>query len=59
MILDSDGYGQAGTPEDAELISPAIDCSGKDIVTLSLEQLAYSYGNANITIYVSTDDFST
>jgi hypothetical protein len=59
MILDSDGEGSSGISEDAELISPSIDCSDKDIVELSLEHWARSYGNAEVSIYISSDGFLT
>ncbi|MGC9375293.1 MAG: hypothetical protein ACP5DQ_09665, partial [Bacteroidales bacterium] len=59
MILDSDKYGTAGVNEDAELISPSFDCSDKDFINFSVEHWAYSYGNANITISVSSDNFTT
>lgn len=57
MILDSDAHGTDGVGEDAELISPSIDCSNMDFINLSLEHWARSYGNADITISVSADDF--
>ncbi|MEA2106388.1 MAG: hypothetical protein U9P82_06665 [Bacteroidota bacterium] len=61
MILDSDQYGivGVGVNEDAELISPSFDCSDKDIINFSVEHWARSYGNANITISVSSDNFTT
>jgi hypothetical protein len=61
MILNSDGDG-TGDDEDADLISPAIDCSGIAVgepVYLYLEHVARTYGYAEIFIYVSTDDFAT
>ncbi|ALO15373.1 hypothetical protein L21SP5_01731 [Salinivirga cyanobacteriivorans] len=59
LILDSDQYGETGTPEEADLISPSIDCSDKDIIQFSVEHWARSYGNADITISISTDNFNT
>ncbi|HKK63798.1 MAG TPA: hypothetical protein VJ951_14635, partial [Bacteroidales bacterium] len=59
IILDSDQHGEGGTPEEADLISPSIDCSDKDIIQFSVEHWAYSYGNANITISISTDNFAS
>ncbi|MFO8021108.1 MAG: hypothetical protein R6U65_01485, partial [Perlabentimonas sp.] len=59
MILDSDAHGSGGVAEEADLITPAIDCSDKDIITLSLEHLARTFGEAHISIYVSSDDFVT
>jgi hypothetical protein len=60
MILNSDANGVSiNDPEDAELISPAIDCSNVDLVELSLEHWARSWEDMNISIIISTDDFST
>ncbi|MDA3866036.1 MAG: hypothetical protein PF489_04710, partial [Salinivirgaceae bacterium] len=59
LILDSDQYGQSGMQEDVELISPSIDCSDKDIISLSVEHYARTFGNADISIYISSDNFVT
>ena len=59
MILDSDGYG-TGDPEEADLISPPIDCSGATTaIFLSLEHYARTFGAADISIFISNDDFAT
>lgn len=60
MILNSDANGvSTSDTEDAELISPAIDCSKVDLVELSVEQWARAWANMNISIIISTDDFTT
>lgn len=60
MMLDSDGHGAQGQPEEADLISPEFDFSDitSDIV-FSVEHLARTFGNADVGIYISTDGFST
>lgn len=59
MILDSDAHGTLGIDEDAELISPSFDCTNMDIVKFSVEHLARSYGNADVTISISSNNFVT
>ncbi|TVQ12241.1 MAG: choice-of-anchor D domain-containing protein [Bacteroidetes bacterium] len=60
MILDSDAYGVDGVPEEANLISPAIDCSdATESIFFSVEHWARTFGAADISIYISTDDFAT
>lgn len=60
MILDSDAYGESGVAEEANLISPAIDCSDAMLgVFFSVEHWARTYGAADISIFISTDDFAT
>src|SRR5690554_3835329 len=59
MILDSDAYG-TGVPEEADLISPAIDCSAlTGDIFFSVEHWARTFGAADIRILLSTDNFST
>ncbi len=58
MILDSDEHGEQGTPEEADLISKAFDFSDvSSNISFSLEHRARTFGNADIGIYISTDDF--
>ncbi|TVQ84598.1 MAG: choice-of-anchor D domain-containing protein [Bacteroidetes bacterium] len=60
MILDSDAYGVFGVPEEANLISPPIDCSdATESIFFSVEHWARTFGAADISIYISTDDFAT
>ena len=60
MILDSDEHGEEGTPEEADLITKAFDFSDvTSNITFSVEHLARTYGNADVGIYISTDDFET
>ncbi|HOH97232.1 MAG TPA: hypothetical protein PL188_02860 [Candidatus Cloacimonadota bacterium] len=57
MIFDSDGLG-AASGEEADLISPAIDCTGATgDIFFSVEHWARTFGAADIAIYISTDDF--
>ena len=59
MILDSDGLG-TGSSEEADLISPAIDCSGASgSIYVSVEHLARTFSGADVSILISTDDFAT
>ncbi len=60
MILDSDAHGIEDTAEEADLISPAFDFT--DITSnlfFSVEHWARTFGNADVRIYISTDDFNT
>ncbi len=62
LILDSDGNGAEGVNENVELISPAINFAQHDDLTsisFSLEHLARTFGNADIAIYISADNFAT
>jgi len=59
MILDSDAYG-TGVPEEADLISPSIDCSAlTGDIFFSVEHWARTFGAADIRILLSTDNFVT
>ncbi|MFP4471771.1 MAG: T9SS type A sorting domain-containing protein, partial [Bacteroidales bacterium] len=53
-ILDSDEYGN-GAAQDADLISPAIDCSGIENVTLSFDQSFREYSGSVGTLSVSNN----
>ena len=60
MILDSDAHGSSGVMEEVNLITKPFDLS--DVTTgvaLSLEHLARTFENADVSIYVSNDDFNT
>ncbi len=62
LILDSDGNGNEGINENVELVSPSINFAQHgDLtsITFSLEHLARTFGNADIAVYISTDNFST
>jgi len=60
MILNSDAHGSQGVLEEANFISPAFDFSDIDSdILFSVEHLARTFGNADIRIYISTDDFDT
>ena len=58
-IFDSDNYGNDGEPEDADLISPAIDCSALTHVALTFEHYFQGgYGGQGI-VAVSGDNGTT
>lgn len=62
LILDSDLNGNEGVSENVELISPPINFAQHGNLTsinLSLEHLARTFGNTDIAIYISADNFST
>ncbi len=60
MMLDSDAHGVDTIMERAHLITPAIDLSEVSTeVLLSLEHWAATYGNADISIWISTNDFES
>jgi hypothetical protein len=61
MILDSDAHGTNGVPEEADLITPAFDFSEitDNQIAFSVEHLARTFGAADVSIYLSTDDFNT
>ena len=60
MILDSDAHGSTGFSEEADLISPPIDCSSATTsIFMSLEHYARTFGAADISIFISNDNFST
>jgi hypothetical protein len=60
LILNSDAHGAAGAMEEADLISPAFDFSDVTAnIVMSLEHWARTFGNADIRIYISSDDFDT
>ena len=60
MILDSDEHGTAGAAEEADLISEPYDMSDvTNDVIFSVEHLARTFGNADVRIYISADDFDT
>lgn len=60
MILDSDAHGAAGADEEADMITEAFDLSDVNgSIYMSVEHLARTYGSAEVSIYVSNDDFAT
>ncbi|TVQ13198.1 MAG: T9SS C-terminal target domain-containing protein [Bacteroidetes bacterium] len=62
LILDSDGHGTEGVNENVELITPAINFAqhgNLTSITFSLEHLARTFGNADIAIYISANNFAT
>ena len=60
MILDSDAHGSTGNPEEADLITPSFDLSdATGEIYFYVEHLARTFGNADVGIYVSKDDFAT
>lgn len=60
MMVDSDAYGLNNTNEMADLITPPIDLSqvSTDVI-FSLEHWAKTYQNADVSIWISNDDFNT
>lgn len=57
--FDSDNYGNGGGAEDADLITPAIDCSGNTTVKLSFEHYFYSGYEGAAEVSVSGDNGAT
>ncbi|MFM9050955.1 MAG: choice-of-anchor J domain-containing protein [Bacteroidota bacterium] len=57
MLYDSDSSGQSVGGEDADLISPRIDCSGKSNVHLAFNQLLVHL-NEIARVYISIDSTS-
>lgn len=60
LVLNSIAHGQPNVDEEVDLISPSMDLSDvtNDIV-FSVEHRARTFGNADIRIYISTDNFNT
>ena len=58
-IFDSDHYGNDGVTENADLITPEINCSALTVVKLSFEHYYYEYSNSTATVSVSGDNGST
>lgn len=54
-VFNSDGYGNDGLAEDADLITPAIDCSSASFVALSFVSGFSQYANSVGTTSISTD----
>ncbi len=60
MMLNSDGNGAAGQAEEADLITPSYDLSTyTEDLLFSVEHVARTFGNADIGIYISVDNFNT
>ncbi len=60
MILDSDEHGSQGEMEEADLITKSFDLSDvNSSALLYVEHWARTFGNADISIYASADDFQT
>ena len=60
LILNSDAHGSSGNSEEVDLISEAFDFTGiENDIVFSVEHWARTYGNADIRIYISNDDFNT
>jgi subtilisin-like proprotein convertase family protein len=57
-IFDSDDIGQDNKAENADLITPAFDCSSYAIVTLQLEHYFRFYANSDYRVSVSGDNGS-
>ena len=58
-ILDSDVGNNGGIDEDADLITPAIDCSTLAAVKLTFEHYYKQYSNSTATVSVSGDNGAT
>lgn len=54
VIFDSDNGGTNG-PEDCDMVTDAIDCSGKSTVFLSMNEYFLQYAASTGTVSVSTD----
>ena len=57
--FDSDGYGNDGIAEDADLISPVIDCSSANFVAVSFLSIFQQYNSSVGTASYSTDGGTT
>jgi len=57
-ILDSDFLGSSNS-QDADLISPTINCSALTTVKFSFEHYYYGYSNSTATVSLSVDNGST
>lgn len=58
-VFDSDGFGDDGIPENADLITPAIDCSSASFVAVSFLSSFTQYQSSVGTASISTDGGST
>lgn len=58
-LLDSDGFGNDNQAEDADLITPTIDCSGAANVYVSVKGFFRQYNASVGTMSVSGDDGTT
>lgn len=60
LILNSVEHGHHSTDEEVHLITPPVDLTGvTNDVIFSVEHRARTFGNAAISIYISTDNFNT
>ena len=60
LILNSNAHGQNNVTENINLISPPIDLTdAPHDVIFSVEHRARTFGNAEVSIYISTDNFNT
>lgn len=59
VVFDSDGYGNDNLAENADLISPAINCTGNSFVALSFLTSFTQYANSVGTVSVSNNGGST
>ena len=55
VIFDSDSAGQASGPEDAELTTSAINCTGYNTVFMSLNEVFFQYATGVGEVAVSND----
>tara|TARA_B110000459_G_scaffold30723_1_gene31433 strand:- start:20717 stop:22714 length:1998 start_codon:yes stop_codon:yes gene_type:complete len=58
-VFNSDGFGDDGIPENADLITPAIDCSSASFVAVSFLSSFRQYQSSVGTASISTDGGST
>lgn len=56
MMFDSDGGGQTSGAEDADLITPAINCTGQTSVFVSFNQYFAQYAASTGILYVSNNN---
>jgi len=59
VVFDSDGYGNDGKPENADLITPVIDCSSASFVAVSFLSGFVQYANSVGTASYSTNGGTT
>jgi len=58
-IFDSDNYGSAGSAENADMITPYIDCSGLEVVKVQFEHYFRSGWGGSGELFVSGDSGAT
>ena len=58
-LFNSDGYGNDSKAEDADLITPTIDCSAGTVIYLNIDGFFRQFQGSTGTVSVSNDDGAT